>query len=102
MNDTYVEPDVVPTDVIERAMRYAKSVSEGSGGVDDEGLIRLSELGLALESRLENTQRLLRHLLWYPHDPREALHAFGTLEHLTVESLELCWAIRELGSRIWE
>ncbi|HEY9131507.1 MAG TPA: hypothetical protein VIM98_07085 [Dyella sp.] len=97
MNDTLVNPDDVPTDVVEYALRYATASPQDSERAEDVQPPGLSVLCLTLESRLANAQRLIHRMLWQQYDQRDALHAFGTLEHLGVEALELCWAIRDLG-----
>jgi hypothetical protein len=98
MTDVSIEPHDLSTHVIERALLYAKSGQGGDKPCESLETVDLPELGMVLESRLANASRLIRHTLWYPGEYRNVLHSIAALDHLICEALELCWAMRELGS----
>ncbi|HEY9133087.1 MAG TPA: hypothetical protein VIM98_15145 [Dyella sp.] len=97
MTDT-VEPHDVPSDLIENVLRYAKGVRDNGSCHGRTRSIGLSELVMVLESRLSNANRLACHVLLQPDERRNVLRSVAALDHLICEALEICWAIRELGS----
>jgi len=98
MTDTNVEPQDVPTDLIESVLLYAKGMRDSGKRYGSIQPIGLTEFIMVLESRLSNASRLACHALLQPDERRNVLHSFAALDHLICEALELCRAIRELGS----
>ncbi|HEY9133663.1 MAG TPA: hypothetical protein VIM98_18070 [Dyella sp.] len=98
MTDIHVEPHDVPAELIEHTLRYIKSMLGSEERRGNLQTIGLSKLCVALESRLANAIRLIRHTLLHPSKRKDVLHSIAVLDHLIREALELCWAIRELES----